>query len=69
MPYHLRSRDAVGCILGYDTTMMTVDFPMIGWLHSSGISGWRIYSGCLATFLPGERTPRCALATSNIIYL
>ena len=41
---------------------------MISWLHDSGISGWWKYSAYLSAFLPGERTPRCALAWSNVIY-
>ena len=42
---------------------------MINWLHDSGISGWWKYSAYLSAFLPGERTPRCALARSNLIYI
>ena len=42
---------------------------MISWLHDSGISGWWKYSAYLTAFLPGERTPRCALARSNLIYI
>ena len=42
---------------------------MISWLHDSGISGWWKYSAYLSAFLPGERTPRCALARSNVIYI
>ena len=26
MPYHLRSRDAVDCMLGYDADVMTVEY-------------------------------------------
>ena len=43
MPYHLRSREAVDCVLGYDTDMITVEdsrgFQVICWLHRSGICG------------------------------
>ena len=42
---------------------------MISWLHDSGISGWWKYSAYLSAFLSGERTPRCALARSNLIYI
>ena len=42
---------------------------MISWLHNSGILGWWKYSAYLSAFLPGERTPRCALARSNLIYI
>ena len=35
----------VDCVLGYDAGKATVDcsrgVPMIGWLHGSGMSGWR----------------------------
>ena len=42
---------------------------MISGIHDSGISGWWKYSAYLTAFLPGERTPRCALARSNVIYI
>ena len=42
---------------------------MISWLHDSGISGWWKCSAYLSAFLPGEHTPRCALARSNLIYI
>ena len=42
---------------------------MISWLHDGGISGWWKYSAYLSAFLPGERTPCCALARSNVIYV
>ena len=73
MPYNLRSREAVDCMLAYDTAMRTVEygmgFPMIGWLHGSGISGWWKYSVHLAAFSSWlKRTPRCDLARNNMIY-
>ena len=42
---------------------------MISWRRDSGISGWWKYVAYLSAFLPGERTPRCALARSNSIYI
>ena len=42
---------------------------MIGWPHGSGVCGWWKYYVYLAAFLPGERTPRCTLAKSDVIYL
>ena len=42
---------------------------MIGWPHGSGVWGWWKYYIYLAAFLPGERTPRCALAGSDVTYV